>query len=127
MSDKNKNCRLGKVGGQALLEGVMMKNVDSYAVALRMPEGNIKVVKKDWKSIRDKHKFLNVPILRGVVNFIEMLKLSYSTLMMSAETFGLEDEEESEDFVAAVRIGDRWVEKQVDSDESLEEFMRGEV
>lgn len=39
----------------------------------------------------------------------------------------LEDEEESEDFVAAVRIGDRWVEKQVDSDESLEEFMRGEV
>lgn len=95
MSDKNKSCRLGKVGGQALLEGVMMKNVDSYAVALRMPEGNIKVVKKEWTSIKDRHKILNIPIIRGLVNFIESLKLSFTTLMLSTETFGLEDEEES--------------------------------
>lgn len=95
MSDKNKSCRLGKVGGQALLEGVMMKNVDSYAVALRMPEGNIKVVKKEWTSAKDRHKILNLPIIRGLVNFIESLKLSFTTLMISTETFGLEDEEES--------------------------------
>ena len=96
MADKTQqSCRLGKVGGQALLEGVMMKNADSYAVALRMPEGNIKVIKNGWKSVREKHKWLNIPIIRGVVNFVEMLKLSYKTLMLSTETFGLEDEEET--------------------------------
>ena len=89
------NSRLGKVGGQALIEGVMMKSKDDYAVAMRMPDGKIKVVRDRAESVRKKHKILDLPIIRGVVTFVESMILSYKTLMMSTETFGLEEEEES--------------------------------
>ena len=52
-----KKCRLGSVGGQAVIEGVMMKNKDQFALAVRMPEGNIRVTKEECKSIREKYKF----------------------------------------------------------------------
>jgi len=88
-----KNCRLGTVGGQAVIEGVMMKNKDKFALAVRMPEGNIKVTKEDCKSLKDKHKFFGLPLVRGVVNMIESLMLSFKTLSISAEAFGIEEEE----------------------------------
>lgn len=88
-----KNCRLGAVGGQAVIEGVMMKNKDKYALAVRMPEGNIRVTKDQCKSVKDKVKFLGWPIIRGVVNMIESLVLSMKTLTISADAFGLEEEE----------------------------------
>ncbi len=88
-----KNCRLGTVGGQAVIEGVMMKNKNNFALAVRMPEGNIRVTKDECKSIKDKHKFLGWPIIRGVVNMIESLVLSMKTLTISADAFGIEEEE----------------------------------
>lgn len=88
-----KNCRLGTVGGQAVIEGVMMKNKNEYALAVRMPEGNIRVTKDECKSIREKFKFLGWPIIRGVVNMIESLILSMKTLTVSADAFGIEEEE----------------------------------
>ncbi len=88
-----KNCRLGTVGGQAVIEGVMMKNKDKFALAVRMPEGNIKITKDDCSSIRDKYKFFRLPIIRGIVNMIESLILSFKTLSISAEAFGIEEEE----------------------------------
>lgn len=88
-----KNCRLGTVGGQAVIEGVMMKNKDEYALAVRMPEGNIRVTKDECKSIKDKYKFFGLPIVRGVVNMIESLILSMKTLTVSADAFGIEEEE----------------------------------
>lgn len=88
-----KNCRLGTVGGQAVIEGVMMKNKDKYALAVRMPEGNIRVTKDECKSIKEKYKFLGWPILRGLVNMIESLVLSMKTLTISADAFGIEEEE----------------------------------
>ena len=88
-----KNCRLGTVGGQAVIEGVMMKNKDKYALAVRMPEGNIRVTKDGCKSIREKYKILGWPIIRGVVNMIESLVLSMKTLTVSADAFGIEEEE----------------------------------
>lgn len=91
MSDKN--CRLGTVGGQAVIEGVMMKNKDSFALAVRMPEGNIRVTKDTCKSARDKNKFFGLPIIRGIVNLIESLMLSMKTLTISADAFGIEEEE----------------------------------
>ncbi|MBP5207628.1 MAG: DUF1385 domain-containing protein [Clostridia bacterium] len=94
---KNKitNCRLGRVGGQAVIEGVMMKSGQDMAIASRMPDGSIYVQKKKIVSARQKHKALDLPIIRGVVNFIEMMKLSYTTMDASTAALGLEDEEPS--------------------------------
>ncbi len=95
MAEKSKNCRLGSVGGQAVIEGVMMKAGERYSVAVRMPDNSIKVTNKAFVSVKKKHKFLNIPILRGIVNFVETMILSYNTLMLSTEAFGLEEEEET--------------------------------
>lgn len=93
--EKITNCRLGKVGGQAVIEGVMMKSGKNMAIGSRMPDGSIKITKKEFISLREKHKFFNIPIIRGVVNFVEMMLLSYSTLDASTAALGLEDEEPS--------------------------------
>ncbi len=92
---KQQNCRLGKVGGQAVIEGVMMKSGDNMAIASRMPDGSIKMTKRTFISARKKHKALDFPIIRGVVNFVEMMKLSYTTMGDSTAALGLEDEEPS--------------------------------
>lgn len=88
-----KNCRLGTVGGQAVIEGVMMKNKDKFALAVRMPEGNIRVTEDSCKSIKDKYKIFNLPIIRGIVNLVESMILSMKTLTISADAFGIEEEE----------------------------------
>ena len=82
------NCRLNRVGGAAVIEGVMMKAGDRASTACRTEEGKIVVIDKKFESARKKHKFLNIPILRGVVGFIESLVLSFSTLALSAEVMG---------------------------------------
>ncbi|MBR4257073.1 MAG: DUF1385 domain-containing protein [Clostridia bacterium] len=92
---KQLNCRLGKVGGQAVIEGVMMKSGEDMAIASRLPDGSIKVTKQKFVSARSKHKALDFPIIRGVVNFVEMMKLSYKTMDASTAALGLEDEEPS--------------------------------
>ncbi len=89
---KEKNCRLGVVGGQAVLEGVMMKHGDRYSVAVRKGNGEVEVVNKSHVSLRKKHKIFNLPLIRGVVNMIEMMALSVKTLNVSAEMYGLEEE-----------------------------------
>ncbi len=89
---KEKNCRLGVVGGQAVLEGVMMKHGDRYSVAVRKSDGEVEVVNKSHVSLRKKYKICNFPLIRGVVNMIEMLALSVKTLNVSAEMYGLEEE-----------------------------------
>ncbi len=78
------SCRLGAVGGSAVLEGVMMKGKDSYAVAVRSEAGDIHVVKSPYQSVRNRHKWLNIPLLRGVVGFVESMALSLKTLNYSA-------------------------------------------
>ncbi|HBE14497.1 MAG TPA: hypothetical protein DCY74_10040, partial [Clostridiales bacterium] len=89
------NPRLGCVGGQAVMEGIMMRGKKQYTTAVRLSNGTIVRDTHSNKSIKEKHKWLGKPVLRGVVNFIEMLKLSFSTLTYSAEALGLETEDES--------------------------------
>lgn len=83
-----------RIGGQAVLEGIMMKGPESYALAVRKPDKTIDVSVTPFVSAGQKHKVLNIPILRGVVNFIESLYIGMKTLMKSSEYF--EEEEESE-------------------------------
>ncbi|MBQ2718745.1 MAG: DUF1385 domain-containing protein [Clostridia bacterium] len=87
------NPRLGKVGGGAMLEGVMMRAADLCAIACRREDGTLVVREKRFTSLRQKHKFWNLPILRGIVSFIESLVLSYSCLAISAEVMGEAEEE----------------------------------
>ena len=88
---ENQTCRRGRVGGQAVMEGVMMRSPTRTAIAVRrMDDQEIVVRESDNHSIRDKNKILNWPIIRGVVNLVEMLKLSFGTLTASTEMLGLE-------------------------------------
>jgi uncharacterized protein YqhQ len=79
------------IGGQAVMEGVMMKNQDRYAVAVRKPDHEIEVTVKEYQGTVKNQKLRRLPIVRGVVNFIESLYLGMSTLMYSASFF--EEEE----------------------------------
>ena len=87
--------RLGKVGGQAVLEGVMMKAGDRTVTTCRKEDGTLVVTDDSFVSVRAKHKILDLPIVRGVVNFVEMMILSFKTLGASADAMGLEEEEPS--------------------------------
>lgn len=79
------------IGGQAVLEGVMMKNKTKYAVAVRKPDGEIAVEQGEHNSIMNKCKFFKLPIIRGVVSFVESMVLGVKMLTSSAAYF---DEEE---------------------------------
>ena len=83
------------IGGQAVIEGVMMKNKDRYAVAVRKPDNEIEVVVKECSRPAEKHRVLGWPIIRGVVNFIDSLVVGMSTLSYSASFY--EDDEPDDD------------------------------
>lgn len=85
-----------RIGGQAVMEGVMMKNVDKYAVAVRKPDKEIEIKVTEYKSGPDKCKLFGVPIIRGVYNFIDSLVIGMRTLMFSAEFFEEEEEPKKE-------------------------------
>lgn len=84
------------IGGQAVMEGVMMKNADRYAVAVRKTDGEIIVKTEEYKSIIRNKKILSLPIVRGVFNFIDSLVLGMGTLTYSASFFMEEEEERTE-------------------------------
>ena len=87
------DCRMGKVGGQAVLEGVMMKAGEKTVTTCRKEDGSLVVYDDSFVSVRKKNKFLNLPIIRGVVNFVEMMALSVKTLSNSADALGIEEED----------------------------------
>ncbi|MCD7745575.1 MAG: DUF1385 domain-containing protein [Lachnospiraceae bacterium] len=83
------------IGGQSVIEGVMMRNRGRYAVAVRTQDGKIVVDVQDCSSERlQKHKFVKLPIIRGVVNFFDSMILGMKTLMFSASFFAEETEQE---------------------------------
>lgn len=80
------------VGGQAVIEGVMMKNKDEYAIAVRKPDNEIVVEKSTFNSVSEKYKIFKLPIFRGMLSFIESMIIGSRTLTFSASFF--EEEEE---------------------------------
>ena len=92
------------VGGQALMEGIMMKGPKGTAMSLRLPDGTIETQMKEFVSIRKKIKILNIPVIRGVVSFVESMIFGYKLLMESAEKTSLDmEEDESESKL------DKWI------------------
>lgn len=82
------------IGGQAVLEGIMMKNKEKYSVAVRKPDGQIEVRTKVYRSIAGDSKWAKLPLIRGVVNFIDSLVLGMESLSYSASFY--DDEEDQE-------------------------------
>ena len=82
------------IGGQAVLEGIMMRNGGKYAVAVRKPDKEIAIDVKGHVGMTEKHKWLNIPFVRGVFKFAESLSVGIKTLTYSA-SFIEDDEEES--------------------------------
>lgn len=90
------------IGGQAVLEGIMMKNRERYAVAVRKPDGTIETKEDSYQSFADRHQWAGYPFIRGIFAFVDSLVLGIRTLMWSAElsepaeTDGKEKETEKE-------------------------------
>ncbi|MBR2489358.1 MAG: DUF1385 domain-containing protein, partial [Clostridia bacterium] len=84
------------IGGQALIEGIMMKSPEKTAMAVRKKDGDIDISYPVGKSIREKYKILKLPIIRGVVGFVESMIQGYKAMMLSADISGFTDLEEEE-------------------------------
>ena len=81
-----------RIGGQAVIEGVMMKNMDRYAVSVRKPNGKIETKVEECISFAEKHPLFQLPVFRGMANFLESMVIGMKTLNYSASFY--EDEEE---------------------------------
>ena len=81
------------VGGQAVIEGVMMRSPNSVVIAVRKQDNSIKIHAKKHQSIIRKYKFLNIPIVRGVVGLIEMMAIGMTAINFSANE-AVEEEDE---------------------------------
>ena len=92
---KNRGNRYSGIGGQAVLEGIMMKNKDQYAVAVRKPDGEIEVEVDVYRGVMHESKITKIPFLRGIFNFIDSLMLGTKTLNYSASFYEDEDAEET--------------------------------
>lgn len=81
-----------RIGGQAVIEGVMMKNMDRYVVSVRKPNGKIETKVEECVSFAEKHPLFQLPVFRGMANFLESMVIGMKTLNYSASFY--EDEEE---------------------------------
>ena len=86
--------RSSNIGGQAVMEGIMMRHKDKYSIAVRRPDQEIELKVEDYKCIFGNHAFLKKPIIRGVVSFVDSLVVGTKCLMYSAEIAGDEEDEE---------------------------------
>ena len=84
------------IGGQAVLEGIMMKNKEKYAVAVRKPDKEIELMVDEYKGFSDGKKILSLPFIRGIFNFVDSMILGIKTLMYSSQFYEEEEEKESE-------------------------------
>lgn len=95
------------VGGQAIIEGVMMRGSKGLATAIRTPSGKIEVNLKKTKPITKKYKFLNIPIIRGAVVLVDSLIVGIKTLNYSASFFEEDEEESKFDIWLKEKLGDK--------------------
>ncbi len=92
MSEKQKT-RKPDIGGQAVMEGVMMRSPDAMAIAVRRPDDSIVVKYTPYEPVSKKHPWMGVPFIRGAVNMLTMLTAGMSTLQASIDMLGIMDEE----------------------------------
>ncbi len=113
--NKKDNIHRTSIGGQAVIEGVMMKGPEKIATSVRKPDGEIVCDIKSCGNIR-KNKFLKLPIIRGCIGFFDSMILGVSSLMFSAKFFDVEDEEEQKQEQGKV---EKWLEEKLGSEKAL--------
>ena len=94
-------CKYTSIGGQALIEGIMMKSPEKTALAVRVPDGSIDITYMKDKRPDERPKILRLPVIRGVINFVSSMIQGYKAMMLSAEKSGFTDLEEEEKKPAA--------------------------
>jgi uncharacterized protein YqhQ len=92
--NKNQSCHITSIGGQAVIEGVMMRGPSESAIAVRKPDGEIIVEKKPINSFVAKYKINKIPLVRGAFSFVESLIEGTKALMFSAEFYDIEEEDD---------------------------------
>ncbi len=97
------------IGGQALIEGILMRGPKKQAIAVRRPDGGIEIKEEELKLIKDRHPILGVPFIRGTVNFLDSMVKGVKALMYSAEFYPEEEDEEPSRF-------ELWLEKHLGTD-----------
>ncbi len=88
------SCKKTSIGGQALIEGIMMRGPKRTVMAVRKKDGSIDISERSISSFKDKYPILKLPIIRGVAGFVESMTVGYKAMMDSAEISGYLDEEE---------------------------------
>lgn len=107
MSEK-KQCKYTSIGGQALIEGIMMKSSQKCALAVRLPDGNIDITYMNNKPLNQKNAFFKLPIVRGVVGFIDSMINGYKAMMISADKSGFADEVDEQTGETKKMSGKAW-------------------
>ena len=102
-------CKYTSIGGQALIEGIMMRGPEKTAMAVRKPDGDIDLSFIDYKPLREKYKILGLPIIRGVVNFVESMVQGYKALMKSADISGFAEEEPTKNGEKKESVAIGWI------------------
>ncbi len=105
MSKKENCCPKVSVGGQALIEGIMMQGPKGAAMSVRLPDGTIDTEKLEVKHIKDKFKPAGWPLIRGIVNMVESLMFGMKCMEKSAEKAGLDDDTDPENMSKL----DKWI------------------
>lgn len=88
-----------RIGGQAVIEGVMMRNYDKYAIAVRKPDKTIDVKLEEYLPLGERVAFFRIPFIRGIFNFVESMVIGMRTLTYSAQFYEEEEEESIADKV----------------------------
>ena len=103
-----------EIGGQAVIEGIMMRNGDEYAVAVRKPDGEIHVKTEHYEGISGKCGILSkIPFIRGIFKFADSMVLGIRTLMYSAEFFEEDEEEVKEKYYSYCGIVTWFIQKKL--------------
>ena len=117
MEDNKKSCSMHKtsIGGQAVIEGVMMRGPKKIATAVRKPDGEITIDEQSLGKVRT-GKFVKLPIIRGCVNFFDSMIVGVKSLMYSAQFFDVD--EEGEPIEQEPSKFEAWLEKKLDSEKA---------
>ncbi len=103
---KEEKIKYSGVGGEALIEGIMMKGPYGAAMACRMPDGTIDLTRKEFHSVTEKCKLLKAPFIRGPVNFVEQMIFGYKCMMESAEKTAFDTSDLKEEEMSKL---DKWL------------------
>lgn len=114
------------IGGQALIEGIMMKGPYKTSMAVRKKDGDIDIVEVKEKHLKDKYKIFGWPLIRGMVNLVESMVIGYKTMMQSAEISGFADLEEETEVTTETAEGVENTEvSEISAEELVEEPKEG--